>query len=166
MLSLNSDLILMLINLIVLYALMKKFLVGPVMGVIEKRQNLIKQQLEHADTAEKEALALKGEWETTIKNVHNETEALRKDAGIQAKQEYKRIVDMADIEAKKILQDARQNILVEREKMLDGVRSEITGLAMEMAMKVVSDSKTEQISSLMYDQFLEKEGGNHDTALQ
>lgn len=166
MLNIGWDLVLMLINLVVLYLLMRKFLVGPIMGVIEKRQNLIKQQLEHADTAEKKALALKGEWETSMKNVHEETEALRKEAGIKAKQEYNRIVDAADVEAKKIMQDTRQNILVEREKMLDGVRSEIAGLAMDMAVKVVSDSKTEQISSLMYDQFLKKEGGNHDTALQ
>ena len=48
MLKLGWDLVWTIINLIVLYLLMKKFLIGPVMGIMEKRKALIADQLDHA----------------------------------------------------------------------------------------------------------------------
>ena len=61
MLSLGWGLIWTIINLIVLYLLLKKFLIGPILGIMEKRKTLIAQQLENARTTEGKANELKGQ---------------------------------------------------------------------------------------------------------
>ena len=66
MLSLGWGLIWTIINLIVLYLLLKKFLIGPILGIMEKRKTLIAQQLENARTTEGKANELKGQYEMAI----------------------------------------------------------------------------------------------------
>ena len=44
MIEININLVFTIINLIVLYLLMKKFLFGPILNVMEQRKNMIDQQ--------------------------------------------------------------------------------------------------------------------------
>lgn len=53
------NLLFIVINLLVLLVLMKKFLYQPVLGVIQKRQELLNQQFAQAQNSQKEADALK-----------------------------------------------------------------------------------------------------------
>ena len=50
------NLVFTVINLIVLFWLMKKFLIGPVIDIIEQRKVLIEGQLSNASNAEKSAM--------------------------------------------------------------------------------------------------------------
>ena len=50
------------LNLLVLFLLMKKFLYKPVLGVIEKRKELIDQQFEQVQGAKAEAAVLKEQY--------------------------------------------------------------------------------------------------------
>ena len=55
MIEININLVFTIINLIVLYLLMKKFLFGPILNVMEQRKNMIDQQFASAkDTEEQE----------------------------------------------------------------------------------------------------------------
>ena len=54
------------LNLLVLFLLMKKFLYKPVLGVIEKRKELIDQQFELAQGAKAEAAVLKEQYENYL----------------------------------------------------------------------------------------------------
>ena len=59
MLSLSvSNLVITIINIFVLYSLLRKFLYKPVMGIIEKRDEMIKTQLETAKKTEQDAMQL------------------------------------------------------------------------------------------------------------
>ena len=73
MLSLGWGLIWTIINLIVLYLLLKKFLIGPILGIMEKRKTLIAQQLENARTTEGKANELKGQYEMAISGAKAES---------------------------------------------------------------------------------------------
>ena len=67
MLSLGWNLVWTIINLIVLYLLMKKFLIGPVIGIMEKREAQIAGQFEEARTAQEKAETLKGQYEDALR---------------------------------------------------------------------------------------------------
>mgnify|MGYP003191769544 CR=1 FL=1 len=55
MLRLDWNLLFTIINLIVLYVCMKKFLYGPITAIMDKRQNMIREQLANATQTEEEA---------------------------------------------------------------------------------------------------------------
>ena len=52
MIEININLVFTIINLIVLYLLMKKFLFGPILNVMEQRKNMIDQQFASAKDTE------------------------------------------------------------------------------------------------------------------
>ena len=59
MMSLGWNLVWTIINLIVLYLLMKKFLIGPVLGIMEKRKACIAKEMEEARVSREKAEELK-----------------------------------------------------------------------------------------------------------
>ena len=67
MLRVDINLVFTIINLLVLYLLMKKFLFGPVVAVMEKRKAMIEEQFANAAAAEKNANELKSQYEDTLK---------------------------------------------------------------------------------------------------
>ena len=151
------------INVIVLYLLLNKFLIGPVTAIMEKRETMIKNQLDHAKNTEDEAVALKEQWDEEMKQVHGKSSEILENAKKTAKNEYDKILKEADKEAEKIMKDAHKKIELEREKTLHDVQTEIADLAMAAATKIIAEHSNEQMNQSMYDQFLAKAGESHDT---
>lgn len=163
MLNLNFwNLLFTVINVIVLYLLLNKFLIGPVTAIMEKREAMIKNQLEHAKSTEDEAMELKKQWNEEMKQVHEKSSEIVENAKKTAKNEYDKIVGQADEQAGKIIEDAHKKIELEREKTLHDVQTEIADLAMAAATKIITERSNEQMNQSMYDQFLAKAGDSND----
>lgn len=150
------------INVIVLYLLLNKFLIGPVTAIMEKREAMIKNQLDHAKSTEEEAMAMKKQWDEEMKLAHEKSSEILENTKKTAKREYEKIVAKAGEEAEKIVEDAHKKIALEREKTLHDVQTEIADLAMAAAAKIITDRSSEQKNRSMYDQFLAEAGGNND----
>lgn len=163
MLNLGWSLVWTIINLIIFYLLMKRFLVGPVLGIMEKRKNLIAQELENAKAAQEKAEELKGHYEGALAGAKEESVQIIEAARADAKSESERMVKEANLEAAKIIENARATAEQEKENALQGAKSEIAGLAMEAARKLLSEGSTEKGNSMLYDEFLAKAGDGNDT---
>ena len=79
-------------------------------------------------------------------------------ARASARAEYDRIVAEADRKAARILEDAKKAAEQEREKTLEEARTQIAGLVMAAAAKVLSESNEAGQSLQLYDQYLAKAG--------
>ena len=73
MIKIDINLVFTIINLIVLYLLMKKFLFGPIIGVMEKRKAMIDEQFASAEKTTTEANQLKGQYEDALKSAKEES---------------------------------------------------------------------------------------------
>ena len=89
MIKVDLSLLWTIINLVVFYLLLKKFLFKPVMGIMEKREQMIADGLKNASDRQEEAEALKKEYESALSG---------------AKEESVKIVENARVEAKRLLQ--------------------------------------------------------------
>ena len=74
------------------------------------------------------------------------------------RRDSERILQEANTEAVGILKDARKTIENERKQTMNDLQSEIAGLAMQAARKIVDDTKGNQD---IYDQFLKGAGDAH-----
>lgn len=162
MLQLNVNLLFTIINLVVLYLLLKKFLIKPVTDVMEKREKLIADGLNEASSAKQEAAKLKSEYEAALTGAREESVRIVEKAQVQAKAEYERIVKEAGDKAGSMLDSAKANIQLEREQTMKALQSEIAGLAMTAAAKIVSEKTENQGNQDIYNQFLEEVGDAHD----
>ena len=59
MVQINLNLVFTIINLLILYLLMKKFLFGPIMRVMDERKAMIEQQFQTAKETEDKANELR-----------------------------------------------------------------------------------------------------------
>ena len=106
MLRLDINLVFTIINLLVLYFLMKKFLFKPVNNIIAQREEAIKKQFDDADEAQKKADDLKKQYEDSLVNAKEDSAKLVQEAREKARVESDRIVKSADEEVTKRMQKA------------------------------------------------------------
>lgn len=165
MLRLDLNLVFTIINLIVLYLLMKHFLIGPVKAIMDKRQAMIEGQLKHAGDTEAQANDLKAQFEEKLQVSHEEAAKIVAEAETEAKAEYDRIIREAETKAGIIIENAQKTAAMEQEKLLREAESQIAVLAMAATAKVIGESSNDKINQSLYDQFLAKAGDSNDTNL-
>ena len=161
MISIDLNLVWTIINLVVLYLLLKHFLIGPVMNIMEQRKLMIEEGFRNAQTAQDDANRLKQEYETALSGAKQESVQLIEDARKSAKAEYDRIIIEAGEKADTMLESAKESVRVEREQTMKELKSQIAGLAAASAAKIISGNADEKESQDLYDQFL-KEAGEND----
>jgi len=161
-LRLDFNLVLTIINLIVLYLLLRKFLIRPLTEIMEKRKAMIEDGIKNANDTQAKALELKSQYEGALRGAKDESNQMIEQARKDAKAEYERIVKEADIQAGKLAKAARETMEVEREQMLRDMKSQVAGLAIEAAKKIIIDQSSGSSNQAIYDQFLEEAGESHD----
>ena len=153
MLKLGWDLLWTIINLIILYLLMKKFLIGPITGIMEKRKNLIAQQFKDAETVQNQAQEMKTQYETALSGAKEESVQIIADARSDAKALSERTLKEAN---------ARNTAEQEKQNAMSGAKCEIADLALEAAKKLLSQGSSKEGNSMLYDQFLAETGDTDD----
>ena len=118
MIEININLVFTIINLIVLYLLMKKFLFGPILNVMEQRKNMIDQQFASAKDTEEQAYELKGKYEDALKSAKDESMRIVNQAKDEAKVQAERIVKDANTQAGAMLDKAKADIRTEQENAM------------------------------------------------
>ena len=163
MLSLSvSNLVITIINILVLYLLLRKFLYKPVMGIIEKRDEMIKTQLETAKKTEQDAMQLKAQYENWLNDAHDESLRIVENSKARAQEEYSRIVKEADEQAGKIIDNARKTVELDREKAVRGMEKEVANLALVAVSKMLGEQKNAAANQALYGQFLSQVGEQND----
>ena len=131
MIKIDINLVFTIINLIVLYLLMKKFLFGPIIGVMEKRKAMIDEQFASAEKTTTEANQLKGQYEDALKSAKEESFSIVEQAKDEAKVQADSIVKRANDQAGQILEKARRDISTEQEAAMKAMEGKVAELAMD-----------------------------------
>ena len=154
MLKFDLNFLVMLLNLVVFFVLMKVFLFKPIMKVMEKRKEMINNQFKEADEAQAQAEELKKKYEEKLENIGDESQRIIDEAKENAKTEYSKIIERAESDADKLLDEAKKQAVAERENEMRTARENIAELAMEAAAKVVGANVTDKTNSDIFDEFL------------
>lgn len=162
MIKLGWDLLWTIINLVVLYLLLKKFLFKPVNNIIEKRKNLVEEGFNQAQQAQEQADSLKEKYQTALEGSKAESEEIVAKAKLQAKNEYERMMREAEQKSDKMMETARNNIELERSKVLSDLKSQIATVAVSAAENVLGKNGDAVDNQELYDQFLKEVGENDE----
>ena len=165
MLRLDWNLVLTMINLIILYLLMKKFLIGPVTAIMEQRQADIEQQFVNADKAQKEADMLRTRYEDKMKSSREESVKMIEQARTDAKAEYDKILSQAREAAGKEYEKSLASLKADQDKMKREAQSELAALVIAATAKIIGEQNEQMIDRSLYNQFLTKAGDSHDATL-
>lgn len=164
MLRLDWNLLFTVINLVVLYLLMKKFLIGPVNAVMDARKEMIESKLAEASKTTEDANKLKADYEASLGNAKKEAVEIVEQAKKNAGAEYEAIIQKGHEEASKIIRNAEKTTELQREKTMQDIEGEIAALAMAAAAKIVAEQADEERDKALYNQFIQKSGDMNDGA--
>ena len=146
------------VNIVVFYLLLRKFLFGPVSEVMEKRKKMISRDLDDAAQTKAEAEEIKQEYEKNLAQAKDEAGQIVSDARARAKNEYQNKMDQTKEEIALMKENARKDIEAEKQKTIAGLQTEIAGIALMAASKVVEKEANDKGNEKLLDDFLKEAG--------
>ena len=162
MLRLDMNFVWNMVNLIVLYLLLKHFLIGPVTDVMNKRKGMIEQSISDARNKEGQAAELKKQYDEKLAASSEEGSRLIEEAKIQAKAQYDRILKDAEEDAGRLMVEARKQAEADQEKAMREAKAQLAGLVIAAAAKVVNQEVSARANQALYDSFIAEAGDFHD----
>ena len=160
-LKLDWGIIWPIVNIVVFYLLLRKFLFGPVSEVMEQRKKMISSDLDDAAQTKAEAEEIKQEYEKNLAQAKDEAGQIVSDARARAKNEYQNKMDQTKEEIALMRENARKDIEAEKQKTIAGLQTEIAGIALMAASKVVEKEANDKGNEKLLDDFLKEAGVEH-----
>ena len=136
-----STIVFTVINLLVLYFILRKLLFGRVNAVLEQRAARVKETIDSAEASKSQAEELRAEYEDKLTDARQVAAQL----------------PHAETDAKRLRSEAEAQIASERDAMLRGARNEVASLALLAAAKV-AQRPTEDGDRALVDSFLAEVG--------
>ena len=158
--QLLADSTLTLIAVFALFAVMSYFLFNPARKMLNDRKEKIRAELEDAKTNMDEARSLREEYEGKLKVIDKEAEVILSEARSKGLANQATIIAEAKEEAARIMDRARVEALLEKQKMSDDVKKEIITVASALAGKVVSANIDAKVQDQLLDETLKEMGEN------
>lgn len=155
MLRLDWNILFNIINLIILYVLMKRFLFGPVNKILAKRQTEADSRFVQADEREKKAEEQRAQYENLLRDAEGEKRKIVAEAREEAVREYDRIVDGAKEKADDIVEKAKTDANHEKDAIIRQADADVRDMVIQAAAKVSAQAANAENDRALYDRFLE-----------
>ena len=154
-----ATLIVTIINLFIQMWVVKKFFLSKVMDILDKRRAAADQEIEQAEAAKEEALAMKETYEENMKQAKAEANEILSNAQKTAVIRSEEIIGQAKEQAAQIKEKASADIALEKKNALNAAKDEISDIAMAIAEKVVERQLNEADQEKLVNQFIDDLGG-------
>lgn len=145
-------------NTVALFLVLKKKLIGPVLNLIQQRQDEIDGLYADADKAKEEASQLESEYKQKLAVAQETSERMVKEAVARGQSREEEILRQANQEADAIRQKASVDIALEKKKAMNQAKDEISVIALAIAGKVVGKELENSNSAALVDQFIDELG--------
>ena len=147
-----------LLNLVITFLILRKFLFKPVNKMIDDRQKEIDDIYADAEDARQKAAALKADYDARMQQARAEGAELIQSATQEANRRSDEIVRHARSEADAIRAKAGRDIELERKKALNDVKNDISRIALDIAGKVVEKELDPEEHERLLEGFLREMG--------
>jgi F-type H+-transporting ATPase subunit b len=131
------DILIHIINIIILFLLLRQILFKPVTRFLSERSERIKNQLAEAETRFNEAEALKQGYQRQLDKAVEEGHDIVRTSKTKATQDAQVILDEAKAQAEKTFDEAREKIAREKDRALEQMHQEVAQLATDIAARIL-----------------------------
>ncbi len=150
MLELDINLLFTVIDVLILFFALRKFLFKPVRRIMEERKNEIDQSYAEAEKTRQEAASMKSEYDRTMQELDEKKEQSVAEAKAQAGREYDRILAQAKNDSDELIEKAKKQAQAQTAQEKQKANEEISSMVKDAAAKI---AESESDKSL-YDAFL------------
>ena len=147
------------VGFLILLVVLKKFLFGRILDLINARAEEVKSSYDKTDSDRVEAEKLKLSYERKLKDAHIESGRKIEEAVKEAKTISEEILKKSNEAASDIKQKAEREIELSRKQALAGVRDQVVNLTMLASSKLIEQSVEEGTAKKLVDEVVAEVGG-------
>ncbi len=140
-------------NFAIMFVVLKKWLYEPVLGLLEKRREMLARAVEDARVAAEARANAEQEAQKIIAEARAKADEIIREARERAEEQKRAILEEAKAEAEKIKQEALAEVEEERNRMLAEMRGQIAALAVAAAQKIVGATLDERRQHELLEEF-------------
>ena len=127
-----------------LILILKKFAWKPILDTLNERENSIRESLESAQKAKDEFSKIKADNEKILSNAKKERDFIISDAKKTGREIIEDSKNVAKIESEKIIENARESIIQEKDLVLKDLKSQVVDISVEIASKILQKELNEK----------------------
>lgn len=155
-----ESLVLALIAFLVLYFLLNKYAFGPLFSVMEKRRELVLQQVEEAKQTREQANVYVEEQKQALQQARKDAYDIIEQSKQTSSKQAAQIIELAKEEAGRLKDEAVRDIENEKNKAVEQLRSEVGVASVKIASKLLEkEVKEDGVQEELVDQYLKEVGG-------
>ena len=147
-----------LLNLVILFLIIKKFLYQPVKNVLKSRQDKIDEKNNKADEYLSQAEQSKIELEAKLNDAENQADEILNEATVNATRRKEKIIAEAREEADAIIRQAKTNAELEMKKAESEIKTQIVDVSFELSKKIIEREISEEDHHKLIDSFISQIG--------
>jgi len=141
-----------------LYFLLTKYALGPLLSVMEKRQELIKSQINTAEDSRKQAENMLAQQQQAIQEARKEAYQIIESARASTARQTEQMLESAKEEASRIKEDALRDIESEKNKAVAALRGQVGAMSVMIASKIIEKQVDEKTQQDLVNQYLKEVG--------
>ncbi|OMF76147.1 F0F1 ATP synthase subunit B [Paenibacillus peoriae] len=159
--SLNwTSIVFTIIAFLILYWLLTRYAFGPLFSVMEKRRQLVLQQMNEAAQTREQAAAYVEEQKQALQQARKEAYDIIEQSKQTGNKQAEQIIVQAKDEAVRLKDEAVREITSERNKAVAELRSEVGKASVQIASKLIQkEIKEDQVQGELVNQYLKEVGG-------
>lgn len=147
-----------LLNMVLTFLILKKFLFKPVTKMIDDRQKEIDGLYDDANAARQDAEAMRADYDRKLSEAKQTSAQIVSEATQEANRRSDEIIRQARQDADALRQKAGTEIALEKKKALNEVKGDISKIALDIAGKVVEREMNEKDQERLIEGFLREMG--------
>lgn len=152
------DIVIHMINIVVLYALLRVVLYRPVLQYLRGRSEAVQSELAMAEKVKAEANQLKQSYDARMKEAEAEARKILVEGNQKANDSATSIVESAQRQADELIEKAHENALAERKDMIASFEHQITDMAVSLAGEILKREVKQEDNSKVIETFFNELG--------
>lgn len=145
-----------LLTFLVLFGLLWKFAWGPLLKMLDARQETIRKALDDAEQATKELAEVQLESEAIVDKARVQADGIISDTRADAARLREELRQKAQAEAQSIITNAERQIQLETDRALAQVRQEAVDVSLMIASKLIRRNLTKADNEALIDEALKQ----------
>ncbi len=150
-----------LINLVLMFLILKKFLFQPVKKIMADRRKAVDEIYSKAEEANRMAEENRALYEEKLSRADEDAAAVLRTANERARRAEDAILSEANRKASAALKKADEDIAFEKKKARNEIKSEIAIISLDIAEKVIEREINDEDHKVLIDRFIEDIGSDN-----
>ncbi|MEW4220767.1 F0F1 ATP synthase subunit B [Rossellomorea marisflavi] len=154
----GGDIIVQLVLFLVLLWLLKKFAWGPLMGIMQERENHIAGEIDAAEKSRTEASKYLEEQRELLKEARQEALTLIESAKKQGDDQRSQIILEARQESERLKESAKREIETQKDQAMAALREQVASLSVMIASKVIEKELSVEDQEQLINDYIKEAG--------